>query len=1593
MKTQPNNTNIKNSSSAAGTGSDKINKLFGKLNSSLKNNSNEAERLTEYLNELKKTSLPESAKKFMADADTDLFYELGINIYEKLIEEINYDLLQKIAHEYLNLFRFPSFLKRIYEQDRWEKLILNLLDKSNYNVRSLFYQRVRDYKNKNLFNVIKDNSVIEFRWEQSAKLISSYEKAIIKLLADENAVNGKVAFLLENSLEMALLDLACLTNGIVNVMIPAASVPEHIKFILNQTEAPIVFVHNEKQLAKIKSVKNELTHLQKAVLLRGSVNEDWVVSLTDIVNIGRNADESLLNQLRSNIKMDSLATIMYTSGTTGEPKGIMFSQMNIVYKRFCRALAIPAMGDDDRFLCYLPLFHTFGRFLEMMGSVFWAAEYYFMENPAVETMISNMQLVKPTIFISIPKKWIQLYDFITTKTDIEIDEHNKIKTVVEETTGGKLKWGLSAAGYLPPDIFRFFQQYGIELMSGFGMTEATGGITMTPPAKYKPNSLGKALPGINIKLGDDGEILINGPYVMIGYYKKPDEETFTEDGWLATGDIMKMDDDGFIEIIDRKKEIYKNVKGETIAPQKIENYFRDFETVKQVFLVGDHRPFNTVLIFPDDELENSPLKNMNEQQKQEYFSSVIVTVNKFLSPFERILDFKIINRPFSDEHGELTPKGTYKRRVIEKNFYKIIEEMYTKTYSSVYINNREVRIPNWFLREKGCLSRDIIAAENKIKIPKLNVSLSAEPAGEKDLFRIGSYIYRFTTPYIDFQQIIMNPVLWIGNEQLIAFTGISITQWNRQTGSTENIKFHSIIENYKDSINQQEDISGKIYSSDNNFLQLHNAQKIILSEDQSEIEEAIDFFKNVLSDETNPFYQLTLQLTIRAVTVSNPAIKKKLFAASVKNLTGSRFKNVFTSFIGDKDILDDELIKIIVENSRGENNISVIEEILQTEIEANLQKENLSETIIPSLLKLITWHGIKHPASFKRVRRFLMRYAVFCENLELKSLADSSLESLQNGFRDWLGKNQEVAVDQETGDEYRWDDVLAFEQGIDAEDRLRIKKALIQSPLLREAVFLFSNGVLLRLDNLLPGGLWISLLENKNEKSIYRIAMQTRYTGSFDVTLHLNKNIPPAIVKEEIKWLIAAGATVKAQRLLPHFGGYWADYDLWTEAFVPRASVAKFIQKSIRRKDKLHRERLFYLWPHFVWNASAAYISFWRLTNYKIELANPLPDNITIPTHDYQSGTLLYSVSQRKKSSSVLSFLNNFYNLFVKKSVDEYTFLENKSIWNYIISGIVEAEGEERGIQLIKDFISELNSSRDKNSKNIIVAANSFLKSLEEIGFIPHSLYFAIKRFHRWYKLNKEADLNAQAQMLFELYETYRLFELEKEYHSTRTQFFLKTAFNNSSNSFKQALIKIIKKQNTGEITNETAQVFYTELHTQFKLNAAEKFFLTRLTYPHLKPTDSAEIIKPAGQSVGESNLVVQLLDAEGISFLIRNPISPKEISRLHSLFLESNLTVNFSSEHRFLVAVSERGFIIGGLFYHRKNDSTAHMEKIVVSSRYRRKGISESLMNELFNRLKSEHFSYVTTGFFRPEYFYKFGFKVEKKYSGLVKELTKQNE
>lgn len=1527
----------------------------------------------------------EFASEFAAECSEDGFYSIGYLLFEtsKRAGGKVKQTIDETIYLFLNFFRRTEFLMRLSDEKKWTDLISILIDISNFNTRKLFKQRLKEYSKKTLFNVLTGYKIKSYTWKEIDEIVSLYSKSLYKL-TEPQTDKPRVAFLMENSLTMALLDVACLNSGIINVMIPANSVPQHISFILNQTQCDYILVSNEKQLAKLKSVKKELKFLKNGILIEGTSAEEWIISFTNFNALSEKLKELDLEKVDKSI--DSIATIMYTSGTTGEPKGIIFTQKNIVFKRFCRAIALPKISDSDSYLAYLPLYHTFGRWLELIGAIYWGAQYSFMENPSAETMINNMKMVAPTIFISIPKKWIQLYEHISSKVDIELDDEQVIKTELDKITGGKLKWGLSAAGYLSPDVFIFFQKYGIQLMSGFGMTEATGGITMTPPNSYIQNSLGKALPGIEIKLAEDGELLVKGEYVMPGYYDQSKDETFDAEGWFPTGDIMKMDSNGFIEIIDRKKEIYKNIKGETIAPQRIENLFREFESVQQVFVVGDHRPFNTVLIYPD--LESSTLKDMFDDQKGEYFSNLIVTINKFLAPFERIVDFRIIDRPFTDAKGELTPKGTFKRRVIEENFSNIIDELYKKDYYSLYLENTEIKIPNWFLRERGCLSGDLKISDSKIVIPKLNKELTVEQV-RKNVFRIGDFSYEISKPNIDFHEFLINPIYWLGNEELVAFTDEAILQWYRQSTEEESIRFIGRFHN-DGNLNEIKKSLEKIHNAGEKSLYgLHLALLMLRSEKLEFGNLGLSYFNSLFIDELREIYKIAIYFLNKPIISSNSEIQKQLFVMAINHIKPAGLKDIFESyFILGPILFDEKTVNEVVNNKKCLDGIDIIDEILNDRIKARFKTKNLDESIIPDLLDLLARFGIRHPTKYEELRRKLVNVQLIEDWPELSAMARESRTKMRKGFRKWLGHNETVAVDIETSEEYGWEDVLIFDEDISGDEKMFLVHSISTTPILREAIFLFSKGNIVRLSNILPRGIWISRQKSEAELLIYRVTIQTRHQGSFDILLHKNRNRAIDEILAEVNWLILAGSRYFVTELVEDFGGYWDSSKVWTQKYLPGLTISQLFTRDLKKDSQLAEEKYFHLWPFFIWNATAAYINFWRLTSKRMQLANPTPDNLIIPSHDYQLGTRFVSLSNRTEYKSFSHLFFNFYENFVIPIEEKYPFVKRGSAWKYIFPGLINAEGENEGIEILNSFLKELKNSKIEGKDEIIPHLENLLENINKHGYLPKQLYFAIKRFIRWHNLNENASIGAQAQMLNELYETYNLIQLENYYPETRTRFYLETVFKESDTSFKNIISKFCTLQHENKILKDEFTKEISRIQNEFKLNEKELFFITRLSYPHLKPSDSASFIPVSLEGDHSANLVVQVEDQEGNPFYIRKPISPKEISKLYQLFLEANLQVGFKPEHSFIIAISDRGVIIGGLFYSALDNKVVHMEKIVVSNRFRRQGVSELIMVEFFNRMKDEGFNFVTTGFFRPEYFYRFGFKIEKKYSGLVKEL-----
>lgn len=538
----------------------------------------------------------------------------------------------------------------------------------------------------------------------------------------------KVAIISENRPEWVYSDMAILGLGAIDVPLYPSLTSESIEFILNNSESKGIIVSNKFQLNKILKIKDKCSKLKFIIILneKDAVPDNPAIMTFKEVQMkgGRLKleDPDYFTEKMNQVKKDDLCTIIYTSGTTGEPKGVMLTHWNIL-SNSQGALEILPIGESDVWLSFLPLCHIFER----MGGYYtgFASGGTMCYAESIETVATNLLEVKPTLMTSVPRLFERIYSKVIKNVECQpvskqkifywalnvgknyakAKKENKIslglsvkyklanKLVlkkIREKTGGNLRFFVSGGAALARELGEFFEALGIIIIEGYGLTESSPVITANRLDDYKFGAVGKVLPGVEVKIAADGEILARGPNIMHGYYKnKKETEATLIDGWLHTGDIGVFDADGFLVITDRKKHLFKTTAGKYIAPTPIENLFVASKFIDQFVLIGDSRMFVSALIVPDFEAVKEYADShkitysaVEELAKNNEIYNLIekdmAKLQKQLANYERVRKFVLLDKPFTIETGEITPSMKIKRKFVEERYKDLIEEMYEK---------------------------------------------------------------------------------------------------------------------------------------------------------------------------------------------------------------------------------------------------------------------------------------------------------------------------------------------------------------------------------------------------------------------------------------------------------------------------------------------------------------------------------------------------------------------------------------------------------------------------------------------------------------------------------------------------------------------------------------------------------------------------------------------------------------------------------------------------------------------------------------------------------------------------------------------------
>ncbi len=552
----------------------------------------------------------------------------------------------------------------------------------------------------------------------------------------------KISILAETRYEWPLADFAILTTGGVTVTIYPTLSPSSVEYIINDSDSQMLFVEDQEQLDKVMEVSDKISHL-KYIITMEKTDKPWsnIYTVQEIQEMGRNNnyDPIKYDEVQQSIHPDDLCSIVYSSGTTGQPKGVMLSHWNFVSNLFAMREVVQYSSGDDM-LVFLPFAHVY------MRVVYFAAlagrQTCYFSRP--DRLAEDLPVVRPAVMTAVPRLWERVYDRMIQRVEssritrrlifywaariaremgqcrskkIEPPPRLKRKHRLAERIVYKrlramagldrLKTCVSAGSALPKDLAYFYNGIGFPLLEGYGLTETAAPANINPSHDFRPGSIGPPLPGVEQKIAEDGEILIRGHNVMMGYYKLPEEtkESFTEDGWLKTGDIGEFDEEGYLYFKERKKHLLVLSTGKNVAPLPIEDKLKESPWVEEAVVIGDDKKYVSALIqpqfsklldfartnainfdenlteyAPDQAGEEVPVKVdpalLAHEKVQEIFRQAVDEANRFFNDFEKVKKFQLLDNAISQERGELTPTLKIKRNIMASNYGELIDTLY-----------------------------------------------------------------------------------------------------------------------------------------------------------------------------------------------------------------------------------------------------------------------------------------------------------------------------------------------------------------------------------------------------------------------------------------------------------------------------------------------------------------------------------------------------------------------------------------------------------------------------------------------------------------------------------------------------------------------------------------------------------------------------------------------------------------------------------------------------------------------------------------------------------------------------------------------------
>lgn len=1487
------------------------------------------------------------------------------------------NLSSAVARDYLTETSRPSFLQKLsYPRGcwTWAETCLAFIRQSGYGLLDLFEDRVREDPEKLLFIDLSDGRTSQWTYSE----IASY----LRLLAGSFYLfSGKreprLAIFSENHLDTACVDLACLFYDIlVSPLNPAFNL-DNLEMIFKRLQFNLVVTDSPERIKLLAALKQK-TGLDFEILSTRRFDiPDLQVSLLGekVRSVNPVSAEEILQKRRLK-PLEEVCTVMFTSGSTGQPKGVSFSEYNLISKRFCRAAALPAVGRDEVLLAFLPLYHTFGRYFELLGSIYWRGTYVFSGNPSVETLFSLFPKINPTGLVSVPIRWLQIYEKCLEELK-KLSPGEDSAEAIRSTVGSRLRWGISAAGYLDPRVFHFFEKHGVNLVSGFGLTEATGGLTMTPPGAYLDNTQGRPLPGVELKLSPEGELLARGHYIARYLEDRGpgdripfpgDEEN---DYWLRTGDIFRVLPNGYYRIVDRIKDIYKNNRGQTIAPRKVEDKFKSVPGIKNAFLVGDGRPYNVLLIVPDESFPEFSTV-LGKEGLEQYYKRIIEAANLELAPYERIINFALLDRDFSRERGELTAKGSFNRKNVVAVNSELIESLYRKSYLEIETETFRLRIPFWVIRDIGLLESDFNYENGRLIDRGRNRTLEIKPAEKKGSYRVGDLVYEVADGLIDLGLFTRQPYLWCGNQSLVEFLPVK-EGWDT---AHPNISLRIKLPPEKE-MSKLTAAGSPRGITDLSLLRVHQLITRIYFGRDEEALAAMNLVEKLLYESDSLRISTLLRLRLEAMA-GHPLERMRCWAYRLLILDNllPGYSPALEAFVeSGKTFLNQESIEEITSSVLESGRFEALRKRMagyRTTLKWPASPATIAQ--FKQLFQLLSDFARMHPEFTSRVAAELASWALHREDRALAAEAERILREL------YLVNRLKIKLKLPEDFRQRLEERLQLSGEFSDREKVRIIKTLSDPTFLLESIRLGYDDQRITAEAVASGRIRISRVTSIYPGLHLRVCLNTRAGDHFDLRVELFSGRWRTDLQERIYWCLMLSEHYEYPGLLPRLAGWRPDLRAVSYRFISRLSVDDRIRDFATSYSypqsaisPLEWRMLYIRAISLIFKAAAA-------TDFKLIPGEALPENITVDSASpmfISPGNIRFGT---KKLDLVKSIIENFY----LKVAAAYPWAEKILDLSWIFDAGFEVWEEKQAAEFLAGLQEELQTEDFEVDRfgSLKHQLEIYLNEIKKNPVLPISVLQAIRQYKEWELNRMEAGPEEKERKVLDLLDE---FHLDRRPEWIRFYFYRHTYFSSLTAEVAGAFEKLLARMKDRPDKLPVQFLELSELQSSLK-NKIDLQVFSRMVFPGTRQVKELGLLK-AGD-LGQERLVIKstVTDREGNQFTFRQTYDPSEIGQLYRLFLNDNYPRVIAQANQNLVLIDKEGFLAGGISYRNLSNQVVFIEGVVVAERYKNRGLGRAMLRDFIGRMTGFGIKMIMTHYLIPFFFMKEGFALDKRWGALVR-------